>query len=262
MIDIHNHILGGLDDGSPDLETTFEYLKLVNESGVKKLIFTPHYMPGFYDNSSEKIKLVYDEVMKHKAEFAPDVEFFHAAEVYLNGETILDDIYRENLFINNGQYVLVENNLNGFTEDLYTLLYNMIRKGLKPILAHPERYQDIRRDITKAEDLIHRDVYMQINTSSLLGGYGKQVQDIAFELIDRGWAHFLGSDCHCHSGVYDYAEAVNIIRNEFDDHIAKLLSETYPEKMLNNQSIPYFYMVRKELPRKKSFWQKLFSLGD
>lgn len=263
MIDIHNHILPGLDDGSQDLDTTIEYLKLIQKSGVKKLVFTPHFMPGFYDSTQEKVTNVFNKVMQYKTEFAPDVEFFHAAEVYLNGENIVDEVYKENLFINNTQYVLIENNLNGFTDDLYNILYQMNRKGLKPILAHPERYREIKSDISKAEDFIQRDTYLQINTSSILGGYGPQVQKTAMELIDRGWAHFLGSDCHCHSNIYDFHEAVNVIRQEFDDHIATLLSETYPEKMLKNEYIPYFYMVRKELPKKKSFFEKLFGLlGD
>ncbi|HOD54005.1 MAG TPA: hypothetical protein PKJ08_05715 [Candidatus Cloacimonadota bacterium] len=258
MIDIHNHILAELDDGSQDFETTIEYLKLIQQSGVKKLVFTPHYMPGFYDSTQEKVKSAFNKVMSVKQQYAPDVDFFHSAEVYLNGENIIDEIYKENLFINNSQYVLIENNLNGFTEDLFQLLYQMNRKGMKPILAHPERYREIKQNPDKADDFLQRDVYLQINTSSILGGYGKQVQDTAFELIDRGWAHFLGSDCHCHSGVYDYAEAVDAIRAEFDDKMAQLLSKTFPEKMLKNEHIPHFYMSRRETPKKKSFFEKLF----
>ncbi|MCB5251256.1 MAG: CpsB/CapC family capsule biosynthesis tyrosine phosphatase [Candidatus Cloacimonadales bacterium] len=257
MIDIHNHILPGLDDGAKDIETTIEYLKLIQESGVKKLVFTPHYMPGFYESTHKAVSSIFKDIMKIKDDYAPDVHFYHSAEVYLNGENIIDDIIKENLFINNSQYVLVENNLNGFTEDLYQLLYQMTRKGMKPILAHPERYQEIKENPIKADDFLQRDVYLQINTGSILGGYGKQVQDTAFELIDRGWVHFLGSDCHCRSMVYDFPEAVDAIRHEFDNKMAELLSQTFPEKMLNNEHLPHFYMVRKETPKKKSFLEKM-----
>ncbi|HPY96839.1 MAG TPA: hypothetical protein PL063_06470 [Candidatus Cloacimonadota bacterium] len=257
MIDIHNHILPGLDDGSKDINTTIDYLQLVQSSGVKKLVFTPHYMPGFYDSTREKVSAIFKQIIELKAEHAPDVEFYHSAEVYLNGENIVNDIIKENFFINNSQYVLVENNLNGFTEDLYQLLYQMNRKGMRPILAHPERYMEIKNDPSRADDFLQRDVYLQINTGSILGGYGQQVQNAAFELIDRGWAHFLGSDCHCRSGVYDYPQAVEVIRNEFDDKIATLLSSTFPEKMLKNEIIPHFYMVKKTIPKKKSFIEKV-----
>ncbi len=263
MIDIHNHILPALDDGSPDIETTEEYFKLIKEAGISHIVFTPHYMPGFYDNTRDRLDKAYNSILPIKKEIIPNVNTYYSTEVYLNGEFIVNDIIKENLFINNSKYVLVENNLNGFTEDLYHLLYQLVRKGYKPILAHPERYQEIRTDISKAEDFMIRDVYLQINTSSLLGGYGEKVQQTAFELIDRGWAHFLGSDCHCHSGVYDYPESVELIRKEFDDNIATYLSKTFPQKMLNNEHVPIFYMVRKEIPQKKSFFDKLFNLfGD
>lgn len=263
MIDIHNHILPELDDGSPDIETTEEYFKLIKEAGITDIVFTPHYMPGFYENTRSKIEQSFQSVAQLKNDIIPEVNTFCSAEVYLNGEGIISDIVNEKLFLNNTNYVLVENNLNGFTEDLINLLYQLVRKGYKPILAHPERYKDIRRDITKVEDFMNRDVYMQINTGSLLGGYGDNVQKIAFELIDRGWAHFLGSDCHCHSGVYDYPLAVEAIRQEFDEQTANYLSKIFPKKMLNNENVPMFYMIRRELPKKKSFFDKLFNLfGD
>lgn len=259
MIDIHNHILFDLDDGAEDIKTSLDYIKMAEEAGITHLVLTPHFMPGYYNNHKEKILASYQEILKFKDEYAPNINLFQSAEVYLNGETIIDDIYRENFFINNTQYVLIENNLNGFTDDLFNLLFQMNRKGLRPILAHPERYKDIRENIQIAEDFMQRDVYLQINTGSLLGAHGSQVKNVALELIDRGWAHFLGSDCHCHSGIYDYAEALELIRKEFDDQTAELLSNTFPTKMLKNESVPYFYLSRQLPPKKKSVFDKFLS---
>jgi len=160
--------------------------------------------------------------------------------------------------INGSRYVLVENSLTGFSHDLFENLYKLVKLGFKPILAHPERYLEIQRKPEMAEDFMHRDVYLQINTASILGGYGSKVQDVAMELIDRGYAHFLGSDCHCHSGVYDYPLAVEIIRKEFGDDTAEILVTDNPNKMLDNENIPYFYVRFESKPKKKSLWQKLF----
>jgi len=98
---------------------------------------------------------------------------------------------------------------------------------------------------------------LQINTSSVLGGYGGHIKDVAMELIDRGCAHFLGSDCHCHSGVYDFPEAVDLIIKEFGDDTADILVNENPIKMLENENIPYFYVSFDEKPKTIGFCQKL-----
>jgi protein-tyrosine phosphatase len=153
----------------------------------------------------------------------------------------------------------VENSLTGFSADLFENLYKLVKLGYKPILAHPERYLEIQKNIQFAEDFIHRDVYLQINTGSILGKYDKKTKDIALELIDRGYVHFLGTDCRCHSKVYDFAYAVEVIRKEFDDATVGWLTKDFPEKMLNNEDVPYFY-VRRVPPKQRSFFKRLFRL--
>ncbi len=260
MIDIHNHILPALDDGSGDIETTKYYIDLIAEAKMNAIIFTPHYMRGFYDNSKDIILTSYKQVQDYIREKEYSFKTYCSAEVYLMGVEAVDDIKTNAFMINGTRYVLVENSLTGFSGDLFENLYKMTKQGFKPILAHPERYLEIQSKPSMAEDFMHRDVYLQINTGSILGSYGAKVKDVAFELIDRGFAHFLGSDCHCHSGVYDYSEAVEAIRQEFGDDTAEVLSFEHPERMLNNENIPYFYVFHQPKPVKKNFLQRLFDL--
>lgn len=260
MIDIHNHILPGIDDGSQDISVTEQYLDLIAQAKMDAVVFTPHYMRGFFDNTKEIILEAFNSVEKIKKSKGYSFKTYCAAEVYLMGEEAVTDIQTNAFMINGSRYVLVENSLTGFSNDLFENLYKLVKLGFKPILAHPERYLEVQEKPSLAVDFMHRDVYLQINTGSILGNYGAKVRDVALELIDRGYAHFLGSDCHCHSGLYDYPQAVEAIRKEFDDDTAEILSSDNPERMLNNDNIKYFYVFHEEKPEKKSFFKKLFGL--
>jgi len=261
LIDIHNHILHGLDDGSPDIKTTEFYLDLVAEAGMEAIVFTPHYMRGFYDNTKDKVLATFEQVEQLKKQKGYLFRMYCAVEMYLMGQEAVSDIQTNAFMINGSRYVLVENSLTGFSHDLFENLYKLVKLGFKPILAHPERYLEIQRKPDLAEDFMHRDVYLQISTSSVLGGHGSHIKDVAMELIDRGYAHFLGSDCHCHSGVYDYPLAVELIRNEFGDDTAEILSSENPSMMLDNENIQYFYVTFYDRKKKPGFWERLLGMN-
>ncbi len=261
MIDIHSHIMFDVDDGSPDLDTSLDYLKFMSEEGIKGVILTPHYMKGFYDNTAEiqnvKFQILKDAVQRENI----NIELYRGAEIFLS-EDIHLDVIKENLTLNNTNYILMETSMNGFPNGLLDIYYILVKQGYKPILAHPERYTEFINNPYAVEDLIHRNIYMQINTGSLLGGYGKKIQDTAWEMIYNGYAHFLGSDTHCHTQDYSYVDAVEAIRSETNDHTAKLLSEINPMKMLKNEKVNYFGAERfkKQPEAKKSLFKKLFGL--
>ena len=256
LIDIHTHILPNVDDGSNSLEESLKHLQKMADLGVEKVFLTPHFMLGKYANNLENITQHFNAFKAEVAKLQISTEVLLGAEVYCD-PTVLEQTLQERLTLGNSNYVLFETSLNDIGKDIKKFIYELQVNDFRPILAHPERYQEIKENPIKADDFLQRDVYLQINTGSILGGYGKQVQDTAFELIDRGWVHFLGSDCHCRSMVYDFPEAVDAIRHEFDNKMAELLSQTFPEKMLNNEHLPHFYMVRKETPKKKSFLEKM-----
>jgi len=260
MIDIHNHILPGLDDGSAHIDISEYYIERLIEAHVESVVFTPHFKKGFYENTKEKILISYNNVNDLIKKKGYAIETFCAAEVYLVGSQAVADIQENAFMINGSRYILVENSMNGFTFDFYENLYKLVKLGFKPILAHPERYLEIIKRPELAEDLMHRDIYLQINTGSLLGVMGKEIKNVAWELLDRGCAHFLGSDCHCKSGSYNFSIAVEQIRKEHGNDRAELLTKEFPRKMINNENIPHFYINRNIQPKKKNMLQKMFNL--
>ena len=259
MIDIHTHILHGIDDGSESLEISLNQLKIMKDAGVDKVVFTPHYIRNSYHNTKDIIEKKFAEIVEAVREQNIDIKLYHAAEVYLEKD-IMQDIQRENFTINNTKYVLVETSLTEFPPDLYEILYQLVVKGYKPILAHPERYSNVANNFRLAEDLMNRNIYLQINGGSILGNYGKHVQKAALNLLEYGYAHFLASDNHCKNPDYILPKAAEEVARRFDDYLAELLTEINPQKMLDGENIPYFYLERKveNLP-KKSFFDKIIS---
>jgi len=245
MIDIHTHILPGCDDGSPDMETSLKKIRKMAEVGIDGIVLTPHFIRNQYHNTFDVITRKSKELKNQLKREKIPVEIFQASEVYLDGN-IKKDIESEKLVITDTNYVLVETNLTGFPSNLFDILYELVKSGYRPILAHPERYADIINDPSSAEDLVHRDIYLQLNAGSLIGHHGSSVKSTAWYLLQKGFAHFLASDDHCKSEDYSLPAAMEEIRKQIDDYTVKLFTEINPKKMLNNEKIDFFYLENTE----------------
>ncbi len=256
MIDIHTHILHAVDDGSVDLATSIQHLKLMQENSVNTIFLTPHFMRQNYDLRQSIIEDRFQELQQEMDKEEIRIKIILGREVYLDRD-IPQEIQNISLMMGNSDYLLVETNMTNFPTDLNEILYHLVRMGKKPIMAHPERYTDIINNHSLAEDLLHHNVYLQINAGSLLGSYGKSVQKTAWFLIDNGFAHFVASDNHCNQPEYTLPAAVELIRKNVDDHTAELLTKINPEKVMNNEPITYFYLER-VVQENKGFFSRLF----
>jgi len=257
MIDIHTHILNGVDDGSKDLQTSLQHLRLMQEIGVTGVFLTPHFMRNMFDGNPDTIREEFQKLKKEVEKEKIEIELYPGFEIFLE-PGIHKKILDQQLSLNGTKYILVETNMSGFTADLPQILYDLVRNGWKPILAHPERYADIINDPAVAEELIHKNIYMQINAGSLLGHYSRPIQDTAWFLVRQGFAHFIASDNHCKEPAYFLDIALNEIRNNIDEYTANLLSIENPQKILKNEPIEYFY-VKEIREKKKGFFSRLFS---
>lgn len=196
LVDMHSHLLAELDDGVKSLEEAERIILHFRQMGFKKLITTPHIMSDVYRNTPAGINAKLSLLKAHLASKEIDVEVSAAAEYYLDEALMKMIDENEPLLTFGDNYLLFETNFLSSPYFLKDFIFKAITKGYRLILAHPERYLYLQEDLSKAEDLIDRGVYFQLNLSSLTGYYSKQVQQLAFKLIDRGWIHFIGSDCH------------------------------------------------------------------
>ena len=206
-IDIHSHLLPGLDDGVQSFEESEQVIRRFIALGFRKLITTPHVMSDTYRNTSEMILGRLSELRQFLHEKEIHIQMDAAAEYYLDEDLIGKIESNARLLTFGRNYLLFETNF--LTEPLLLkeFIFQVTSKGYHPVLAHPERYIYLQNNLAKLEDLIDRGVLFQINISSLTGYYSKGAQTTAQKLIDRGYVHFLGSDCHSLNHVELVAQA-------------------------------------------------------
>ena len=194
--DIHSHLIPGIDDGSPDMETTIILLKKFIDLGYKKVITTPHIMIDYYKNTPEIILSGLDKVNEEIIKNNLDIEIEAAAEYNLEPE--FEDLLEKNnlLTFGNDNYLLFELSFFDEPPKLNDIIWKMIEKGISPVLAHVERYSYWHKDYNKIEEMINRGVKLQLNIGSITGAYGPEVKKVADRLIEDQVIDFVGSDCH------------------------------------------------------------------
>ncbi|MDP8200926.1 MAG: CpsB/CapC family capsule biosynthesis tyrosine phosphatase [Candidatus Tenebribacter burtonii] len=252
MIDIHTHIIHNCDDGSNSLELSIKQITNMIDKGVTDIVLTPHYMNSYVQTDAKIINKQFKELSEATADLK--VNLHKGGEIFLNpGSNYKID---KELCIGDTSYILVETNMGEFTPGIYEILFKLVKKGLRPILAHPERYNYIMNNPEMAEDFMYRNVYLQVNAGSILGLYGSKIEKTVWQLIKSGFVHFLASDNHCRIDEYILPAAIEAIRDKIDDYTADLLTQVNPQKMLNNEKIEYFYLKEQKV-EKKGFFENI-----
>jgi tyrosine-protein phosphatase YwqE len=191
--DMHSHLLPGIDDGSPDTDTSFYLIDGLTDLGYKKLITTPHIMWDLFRNDSATIASAYDTLQ----DGGQSTSLLHtAAEYYLDDH--FDDFLATNtpLLTLKKNWVLVEFSFVTVPVNLKQTLFNLQINGYQPILAHPERYLYIADDKKKYDELREAGCLFQLNLLSLTGYYGKGPEELAEYLIKKKYIDLLGTDLH------------------------------------------------------------------
>ncbi len=239
MIDIHSHVLFDIDDGAEDLDTSVDMCMDAYENGCRTLLLTPHFIDyknieDFVNERDEKIRILRKIL---SAEGIP-LNLLSGAELFLN-----DKIFRapnlDKLTINGTSYMLCEMPLVPFNTRHVTMWFNeLIKRGYKPILAHPERYYEFHRDYTLIDDLIQLGVLFQVNLDSLIGVNGPDAQGMGIDMVRRNIAQFIASDAH--DLVFRHTrlmEKIDYIPGEIDEDLIEKCFITNPKKIIENQPI-------------------------
>ncbi|GIV28772.1 MAG: capsular polysaccharide biosynthesis protein [Bacteroidia bacterium] len=195
QVDIHSHLIPGIDDGAKTIEDSIRLLQRFVELGFKKVITTPHIMSDFYRNTPEIILSGLEKLRNELSKQAISIDIEAAAEYYLDYE-IEKKIERKGLLTLGGKYVLFELPFVAAPDNLYKAIFDMQMNGYIPILAHPERYSYWYRSFDTYYELKEKGVLFQLNTISLTGHYSPETKKIAERMIDENLIDFIGSDCH------------------------------------------------------------------
>lgn len=194
-VDIHSHLLPGIDDGAPTMDHTIGMLRKFEELGYQKLIFTPHILSGVYDNTSEIILEKLEEVRHVSRELGLNLILEASAEYYFD-ETLFERIRKKDLLPFHGNHILFEFSFRNQPSQVEDIVFSLKSAGYQPVLAHFERYMYFHPSVEVAKSLRERGCYIQVNLNSFTGHYGPDVKNQAIRLLKAGLIDILGTDCH------------------------------------------------------------------
>ena len=255
MIDIHSHILPGIDDGSKSFEESMELIRSASSNGVTDIIATPHYIVGsdYMVNNEEKRKLLTKLKKQVQKEEIP-INLYLGNEVFVENNMLELRKKKEITTLHNSKYLLFELPLNYKYNGIENLLFELGCKGIIPIIAHPERYAFLKENPSLAIKLIDAGALFQSNIGSFLGIYGKKAEETAILLLKHHAITFVSSDIH-HKNK-DFYELINkakkVMRKYVSEEEINLLFEKNAEKILNKKEIK----GTKCIPFKKNIFGK------
>jgi protein-tyrosine phosphatase len=192
-VDMHSHVLPGIDDGAQTPEESIFLIRRMMEAGIKKIIATPHIMIDYYRNTAETINGALEVLKAELKKENIDIPVEAAAEHYFD-ETFEKRIADGNLMIIGGKYVLFEFSFITQPPNVVPVVQKILDQGYTPILAHPERYPYL--DIDQLKGFRDWGVLMQANTISLTGYYGREAKKKTETMIDNQLIDFISSDMH------------------------------------------------------------------
>lgn len=253
MIDIHCHILPGLDDGPDSMEETLEMCRLSVERGMTGIIATPHMFNGMFPTDRKSILESYALVRDVLASEGVPLKLYAGADLHLVpglGEKIQNN---SALTLNDGRYFLLEFPSRLLPPNLNQVVEELIFLGYIPIITHPERNEAILKREEILFDLIHLGALCQITAMSLTGEFGKRCERFARTIIEAGAVHFIASDAHStgwRSPGLD--SAVRVAEQLIGRESARRLVRDHPEAVLSNSPIETIPVKRPV--RRKRFW--------
>ncbi|WP_025907118.1 tyrosine-protein phosphatase [Mammaliicoccus sciuri] len=237
MIDFHNHILWGIDDGPQSIEESLEMIYQAIDKGIDCIITTPHYYEGKFEVNREEIERKANILNQILIERNLNLRIIWGQEIHLN-ENLLEKIDHEIIGpLDGSQYILIELSFIDIPLYTYKFLIEIIKKGYNPIIAHPERYKSIQKDVDILEKLVDIGCILQLNAGSILGKHGKSAKKLAKYMIKYHKFHIIGSDAHdTKFRPFLIDKAYKKVKSvEFKDYLIKNV-----ESLISNRSIERF----------------------
>lgn len=224
MIDIHSHIISGIDDGSKNTEMTIKMLEMAEESGTTDIVATPHFMRGRFEVTYKEVIDEVENLKKLTKENSININIYSGQEVYYSRNIL--EYYNQGMIgtINNTRYMLIEFPMLEFNiEEAINTLYELQIRGIVPIIAHPERYKQFIKNPSQINLLIKEGMLFQVNAGSINGDFGRDVKKTAIKYLNNNIYSFIGSDAHRDKG-----------RNTDIKNVIEILEYNQRKSFINN----------------------------
>lgn len=212
FVDIHSHLLYGIDDGATTAEHSIALISAIKKLGFTKSIATPHVMQDVWENTSDSILNRWEETKEalDKNESYP----LQVAAEYLMDESFLKKVQQEKLLCLKDKYVLVEMSYLNPPINLYDILFELQVHGYTPILAHPERYLFYHKNPNEFQKLKKAGCLFQLNLLATVGYYGPTITKTADDLLQKNAYDFVGSDIHHEKHIASFNLPLKIKKQE------------------------------------------------
>jgi len=258
MIDLHNHLLPGIDDGAKKLEETLEFLRIARRDGVRAVTATPHMKPGVYDNSRqailERVALVREAQRGDEAEA---VELLPGAEVYFMADVVERARRGELMTVaDRGRYLLLELPYQQVPMRVDETVFQIRLLGLTPIMAHPERVAYYLEDLERVAASVRLGALTQVTGASLTGLFGSKARDFALLMLERGLIHIVSTDSHdLRYRPPILSAARETVRRRAGEEAARRMFEEIPRAILEGREVEPTQPV--EPPRSHRWMRRL-----
>ena len=259
MIDMHSHILPGLDDGAGDWEQAVAMARAAVADGIAEMVCTPHWVLGKYENSREKILPCFAEFKARLAHEKVPLKIHPGAELRIDA-TLLNRLKSgEVLTIGNSGYVLLELPDDGLPSDLHQFFWELQVNGYRPILSHVERNPFIRENPGRLVDWVERGALTQITAASIQTGFASEIREFAVFLVQHRLAHMLVTDTHgLRMRRPELSGARAIVESLVGSEAATRMVRGIPELILRGEPVTVEDPLPVTAPKpKKRFWSFL-----
>lgn len=261
MVDIHHHILSGLDDGAKNFEISLEMARRAADEGITHVVCTPHangeydFNPGLNRQKMGELQIAINaEKIPLTLGLGCD---FHLS--YDNVESALKD--HTPYSINGLGYLLVELPNFGLPKGLTRTYYELRQANATPILTHPERNQTLQADPKRMEDWLRGGLLVQVTADSVIGEMGKRAEQLAHKFLANRWVHFLATDAHSMRGRPPrMKEAYGLVARKYGQSYADLICTHNPTAVFNGTPLPPQeepLNLYEDADSKSSWWSRL-----
>ncbi|MCR5213838.1 MAG: hypothetical protein K6E10_05445 [Eubacterium sp.] len=238
LFDIHCHILPGVDDGSKNMETSLDMLRIAYEEGTRNIVLTPHYYLEGIDYTYDQLDKIFEE-LKEKASEDPklsEINLYLGNEIYYE-DGILTRLKQGHIHtMNNTKYVLVEYNIDTAYSEILHSIDELSAARYLPVIAHVERYMKLQGKIDRIEELISRGCLLQMNISSIDGGFFDDNKKWCRKLVKNGYITFFATDAHNLDSRAPYTrDYISWIEKKCED--AEFMLETAAQMMIEGKYI-------------------------
>ena len=238
IIDIHCHIMPGVDDGSQDMATSLEMLRIAEKNGITHIILTPHHKPMHHNVSPEHNVLYRKKLQEEARALNLKVKLFSGNEIYYSDETMEELEQGKICPLAGSEYVLVEFHPTNPFMAIQNAMNRIQAAGYIPIVAHVERYSDLVTHPARVSDLMDMGCLIQVNASSIMGKYGFGISHFTKKLLKNGSVHFVASDAHdTGRRAPQLAECRGYVARKYGQDYANELFFLNPSKVIRNEQI-------------------------